>query len=343
MSTQPALRGEKLRDVVFRTILPKVQTPGQYIGGERNSIAKDHASVRATVCLAFPDAYALGMSHYGGQILYSILNDDPRWACERAYCPMPDFEKEIRAAGLPLYSLETFTPLVEFDVVGFSLQYEVCYTNLLNILDLGGIPLREKERGDGHPLIIAGGPGAQNPEVLAPFVDVFLIGDGEDSLPLLVERWADLKDRTDLSRDDKLAALVREFPSAYAPRFYEPDYGPDGSVVSFNRLRADVPQEILAAAIRVDFDDLPIPTRPLVPLIEISMDRIAIEIMRGCPWQCRFCQSTVIKRPLRVRSVGAIVEAAKEAYRNTGLDEISVMSLSSSDYPHFAELVAALA
>src|SRR5438876_1491110 len=186
------MRNTILKDAVMR-ILPRVQTPAQYLGGELNSVVKDHRNVRGKICLAFPDAYTLGMSHHGLQVLYTIMNNDPQWACERAFTPWIDFEAELRKAGLPLYSLETFTPLSEFDIVGFSLQYEVCYTNVLTMLDLGRIPLHSKDRTLEHPLVIAGGPGAQNPELLAPFVDLFVIGDGEESLPWIMERWLQLK------------------------------------------------------------------------------------------------------------------------------------------------------
>ena len=171
-----------LRRAVDR-LLPRVAMPAQYIGGEHNSVVKDHRGVRGKMVLAFPDTYSLGISHHGLQVLYTIMNNDPRWACERCFTPWPDFENLLRAAGLPLYSLETFTPLRDFDLIGFSLQYEVCYTNILTMLDLGGIPLHSKDRTLAHPLVIAGGPGAQNPELLAPFVDLFVIGDGEESLP----------------------------------------------------------------------------------------------------------------------------------------------------------------
>src|SRR5262245_9747932 len=170
------MRHTALKEAVFR-LLPRVQTPAQYIGGELNSVVKDHAKVRGRLCLAFPDTYTLGMSHHGLQVLYTLMNNDPQWACERAFTPWIDFEGELRRAGLPLYSLETFTPLAQFDVIGFSLQYEVCYTNVLTMLDLGDIPLHAKDRTLEHPVVVAGGPGAQNPELLAPFADIFVIGD----------------------------------------------------------------------------------------------------------------------------------------------------------------------
>src|ERR1700739_1089027 len=334
-----------LREAIDR-LLPRVQTPAQYIGGELNSVVKDHRRVQGKLCLAFPDTYGLGMSHHGLQVLYTIMNNDPRWACERAFTPWLDFEAELRRRGLPLYSLETFTPLSKFDLIGFSLQYEVCYTNLLTMLDLGGIPLHAADRTLQHPLVIAGGPGAQNPEVLAPFVDLFVIGDGEESLPWVMERWMSLKEkwraggvRPLVARADMIAEIAGSTNWAYAPMFYEPEYHADGTIAAINRTRSDVPREILACTINQDFDDIKLPTRPVVPFIQTPHDRIAIEIMRGCPWQCRFCQSTVIKRPLRVRSVETIVQGALESYRNTGLHEISLLSLSTSDYPDFEALV----
>jgi radical SAM family uncharacterized protein len=327
-----------LRDAVER-LLPRVQMPAQYVGGELNSVVKDHRGVRGTLCLAFPDTYSLGTSHHGLQVLYTIMNEDPQWACERAFAPWLDFEAELRRAGLPLYSLETFTPLRDFDAVGFSLQYEVCYTNLLTMLDLGGIPLHSRDRTLDDPLVIGGGPGAQNPEILAPFVDVFIIGDGEESLPWLMNRWMMLKERSGMSRADMIADVVGNTTWAYAPLFYEPEYHADGTLAALHRTRSDVPREIMAYTITQDFDAIPLPKRPIVSFVQTPHDRIAIEIMRGCPWQCRFCQSTVIKRPLRVRSVETIVQAALESYHNTGYDEISLLSLSTSDYPYFEELV----
>src|SRR5438477_9151940 len=225
-----------LRQTITR-LLPRVRMPGQYMGGELNSVTKDHRQVRGKQCLTFPDTYALGMSHHGLQVLYSIMNSDPQWACERAFTPWIDFEALLRAHRLPLYSLETFTPLRAFDLVGFSLQYEVCYTNILTMLDLGGVPLHSKDRTLDDPLVIAGGPGAQNAEVLAPFIDVFIIGDGEESLPWIMDRWAELKERGDKSRTDMIAEIVSGTDWAYAPMFYEPEYHADGTIAAMNRTR----------------------------------------------------------------------------------------------------------
>ncbi len=335
----------QLKEAIFN-LVERVNTPGQYIGGEVNSVQKDHRQVRGKLCLAFPDTYTLGMSHHGLQVLYSIMNRDSQWACERAFTPWLDWENQLRINRLPLYGLESFTPLFEYDLVGFSLQYEVCYTNVLTMLNLGKIPLFSSERDLNHPLIIAGGPGAQNPEILAPFVDIFVVGDGEESLPWIMEKWIAGKEKA-RSRGDSsfrqraeiIAEIVGSVPWAYAPMFYEPEYHADGTLKALTRTRSDIPKEITACTIQQDFDDIPLPTHPIIPFVQTPHDRIAIEIMRGCPWQCRFCQSTVIKRPLRVRSVDTIVQAALASYQNTGTNEISLLSLSSSDYPYFEELV----
>jgi radical SAM family uncharacterized protein len=341
---------QTLKDYVISHILPQVQGPAQYMGGELNVVRKDHREVRGKLCLAFPDTYTIGMSHHGLQVLYSLMNKRPDWACERAFTPWLDMEQALRSRETPLYSLETFTPLARFDVIGFSLQYEISYTNVLTMLDLAGLPLHADERTLEHPLILAGGPCTQNPEPLAPFVDVFVTGDGEPSLPVICDEWLELRESFRergafasgaagrRQREEALALLAARVPFAYVPRFYEPEFTVDGRLVAIHPTRADVPETIEPAVIS-DLEEIPLPTAPIVPYVECVHDRIAVEIMRGCPWQCRFCQSTVIKRPLRIRSVETIVAAALESYHNTGYNEISLLSLSTSDYPHFEELV----
>ena len=338
-----------LKEHLVRHVLAKVRMPAQYVGGERNIVVKQRDEVAGRLCLCFPDAYTIGMSHHGLQVLYSLMNRRDDWAAERCFTPWPDMEQQLRSQGLPLYSLETFTPLREFDVVGFSLQYEISSPNVLTMLDLGGIPLRTSGRTMADPLIIAGGPCAQNPEPMAEFIDCFVTGDGEPSLPEICDLWLELRNacreqggwlagRAGVEqREQALAELAQRLPYAYVPRFYVPEYR-DGRIVALHRSRGDVPETIEPCVIR-DFDSIPLPTAPIVPFVECVHDRIAIEIMRGCPWQCRFCQSTVIKRPLRTRSVDTIINAAMESYKNTGFNEISILSLSSSDYPHFEELV----
>ena len=328
-----------LRDRLIDRLLPGVETPGQYIGGEPGAVAKDYGRVRGKLCLAFPDAYTIGMSHHGLQVLYALMNRRSDWACERAFTPMPDMEALLRQERLPLASLENFTPLAEFDVLGFTLQYELCATNVLTMLDLGGIPLAAQERTLRHPLVIAGGPAAANPEPLARFIDLFVLGDGEQSLPEVCELWLEAR-RAAADRESALAVLAARLPYAYVPRFYEPRYEA-GRVAALRPLRPGVPERI-EPAVLADLDAMPLPTAPVVPHVQCVQDRITIEILRGCPWRCRFCPSTTLKRPVRMRKVETIVQAAVESYRNTGLNEVSLLGLSTSDYPDIETLLARL-
>jgi radical SAM family uncharacterized protein len=338
------------KDLIHRRVLSRVQNPIAYAGGELNSVVKDHASVRGKLCLAFPDLYTIGMSNQGMQVLYTLMNQRDDWACERCYAPQFDMEERLRAEALPLYSLETFTPLSKFDVVGFSLQYEISYVGILTMLDLGGIPIRSEGRTLADPLVIAGGPCAQNPEPIAPFVDLFITGDGEPSLPLVCDLWLKVRDEILAGappatgdagvrqREEALVGVGRHLPFAYIPRFYEPKYDENGAFLNLQLTRPELRPTIEPSVIS-DLEAAVLPLAPIVPFADCVHDRVAVEIMRGCPWQCRFCQSTVIKRPLRIRSVENIVESALTMYRNTGIDEVSLLSLSSSDYPYFEELV----
>ena len=332
---------DTLRTRITQAVLPHVQGPAQYVGRELNSVTKDHAGVRATLCLAFPDTYPLGMSSLGLQVLYALMNARDDVACERAFLPAADMADALRQHAVPLYGLESFTPLAQFDVVGFTLQYEMTYTNVLAMLDLGGIPIHSSDRGPEHPLVIAGGPGAFNPEPMAPFVDLFVVGDGEPSLPALVDRVIAWKSGGVGPREQLLADLSAEFAWAYVPSLYEPRYGPDGAFAGLERRRADV-REAIQPCVLADLESVAPPTRPIVPYVQAVHDRMTIEIMRGCPSQCRFCQSTVHKRPVRVRSVDAIVDAVTEIYRHTGYEEVGLLSLSSSDYPDLEGLVRRL-
>ena len=327
-----------LKEIVVSRLLPQVQTPGQYTGGELNAVVKDHRTVRGKLCLAFPDAYTIGMSYYGLQTLYATINGHEDWVCERVFTPLPDMEQLLREHRAPLYSLESFTPLGQFDVLGFSLQYELNHTNVLTMLDLAGIPLRTDGRTIEHPLVIAGGPGTANPEPMSRFIDLFVIGDGEESLPEVCESWLRLKESGG-DRQSMLRAMAARLPYVYVPSLYRPRDDEPGNGVE--PIFPDVPETITPAVVG-DLDSIPVPTSPIVPYVECVQDRIAIEIMRGCPGSCRFCQSTTLKRPLRFRRVEPIVEAALQAYRATGYNEISLLSLSTSDYPHFDELLPRL-
>jgi radical SAM family uncharacterized protein len=330
---------QALKDFVVDRLLPRVQTPAQYVGGEWNAVVKDHRRLRGKLCLAFPDTYSIGMSHYGLQVLYDVMNRRDDWACERVFCPLADLEQLLREHGLPLWSLETFTPLSAFDVLGFTLQYDLCYSNVLTMLDLGGIPLAAQERTAAHPLVIAGGPCGMNPEPMARFIDAFLIGDGEEALPELCDVWAELK-QAGLDRETMLARLAARLPYVYVPRFYEPQDDGNGRMV-VRPTRGDVPERIVPAML-ADLEAIAPPRAPIVPHVESVQDRITIEIMRGCPGKCRFCQSTTIKRPLRFRKVETILQAALEQYRTTGYNEVSLLSLSTSDYPEFDVLMRRL-
>ncbi len=328
-----------LKDYIIDRLLPQVQTPGQYIGGEWNAVRKDHRSVAGRLCLAFPDAYSIGMSHHGLQVLYDAMNRRDDWACERAFTPLGDMEQLLRDSKKPLFSLESFTPLVDFDVLGFTLQYDLCYSNVLTMLDLGGVPLHTEDRTMEHPLVIAGGPCAVNPEPMSPFIDLFVIGDGEESLPAVCDAWLRQK-RAGRNREDALAELAARLPYVYAPRFYRAENA-EAWPSPMRPIRDGAAARIEPAVVE-NLDAFPPPAKPVVPLVECVQDRICIEIMRGCPGRCRFCQSTTIKRPLRFRSVETIVRSALEQYRNTGYNEISLLSLSSSDYPQFDELMRRL-
>ena len=326
-----------LKHFVTENILPLVEMPGQYIGGEWNSVVKNHAEIDVKVALAFPDTYSIGMSHLGIQILYGLLNERNDTVCERVFAPLDDMESLMRKHKIPLFSLETYTPLREFDLVGFSLQYELSYTNVLNMLNLAEIPIMSSERGETDPLIIAGGPCAISPEAVADFIDIFLIGDGEESLPQLVELFKGMK-RRKLSRKERIIAIAQTLRNAYAPSLYEVSYHQDNTIHEIHPKMTGLPSLIRTASVK-DLNKTYYPTRPIVPYVKTIHDRIAIEVMRGCTQGCRFCQAGMSKRPTRPRTVENILKLAELSYANTGHNEISLASLSISDYPFLKRLM----
>jgi radical SAM family uncharacterized protein len=316
-----------------------VQTPAQYIGGERNEIRKDHASVDLKVALAFPDTYSIGMSHLGLQILYHMLNRRPDVLAERVFAPWTDMEDELRRRDLPIYTLETFTPLGEFDVIGFSMQYELCYTNLLSMLDLAGVPAKTEDRSTHDPVILGGGSISLAMEPVAPFFDAVLVGDAEDVLDQIVDTIIEWR-RCGEPRKALHESLCR-IAGVYVPSLYEVHYNADGTIERIDNA-APAPR-VVAKTTVWDFEKAPYPTSPVMPNVSVVHERINVEIMRGCPNQCRFCQAVKHYRPLKHRPTEKILELCEETYRNTGYEEISLTSLSTADYPGIQDLIPAIA
>ena len=329
---------DDIRNYIEDRILSFVETPGQYVGGEWNSITKNDSDVDVTFAIAFPDTYAIGMSHLGMQIIYGLLNERDDTACERVFAPWPDMEDALRKHNIPLYSLETFKPLRDFDIIGFSLQYEMSYTNVLNMLDLAKIPLKRQERTEEDPLIIAGGPLALTPEPMSDFIDIFFVGDGEEKLPQFIECFKAIKRTRKLSRKEKIITLAKDLKNLYAPSLYHVTVDSDGIIEKIEPKIAGIPSVVHGASIS-DFDKASFPESPIVPYVKTIHDRISIEVMRGCTQGCRFCQAGMTKRPNRVRSVDTILKLAQNSYLNTGHEEISIGALSISDYPYLNELM----
>ncbi len=330
---------------IYADFIDRVAKPARYLGGEYQAVVKTGPDVEARVCLAFPDVYDIGMSHLGTKIIYSLLNKDPRIACERAFAPWTDMEAELRARSLPLVSLESQRPLSEFDVVGFSLQYELTFTNVLTILDLGGLPLRAADRAESAPLVLVGGPVASHPEPLAPFFDAAFVGEAEERLPALVLAWAALRKQIlagARTRIDALAELASAFP-LYVPALYETHVDAETGIVVVGAPKDPrAPARIDRAMVR-DLDAYPFPTDTPVPYAEAVFERASVEIARGCTEGCRFCQAGMIYRPVRERSPQSIADSLIGGVDKAGYDETGLTCLSTADFSSITPLVKQLA
>ncbi len=328
-----------MKEHPYSKFLHKITKPARYIGGEYNSVVKDWNSVETTMALCFPDLYDVGMSHLGTKILYSLINKEPDLYAERAFCPWLDLEEELRRHSLPLLSLETHRPLNQFDVVGFSLQYELTFTNILTMLDLGGIPFYTEERTLDDPLVIAGGPVATHAEPLAAFFDLILIGDGEEQLPKILRSYTQLKKKETLSRTEILIELSK-IEGVYAPSLYERTICERTSMMVVDRPKYEgVPAQIRRTFID-DLDKYPFPDDSPIAVAQAIFDRMSIEIARGCMEGCRFCQAGVIYRPVRERHPTNVVETLISALEKSGHDEAAITALSTADYSCIQPLIA---
>ncbi len=325
--------------VVIDQLLERVEKPSRYTGGEMNANVKPISEAEVSFAFCFPDTYEVAMSNLAIKILYGILNDLPYAVCERCCMPWVDMRKELLENHIPLFSLETHTPLKEFDIVGFTLQYEMSYTNILEMLHLGGIPVKAAQRSQSDPIVVAGGPCAFNPEPLHAFIDAFMIGDGEELIVELTDAIRNAR-KEGASRAEILRRLAK-LEGVYVPSLYTDVYNEDGTLRSLTPVDDTVPA-VINKRIQVNMDEAYCPTHPPVPYTQVVFDRIMLEIMRGCTRGCRFCQAGMLYRPVRERSVDALCEMACASVRNTGYEEISLSSLSSSDYSHITELATRL-
>lgn len=319
-------------------ILPLVQKPGRYTGGELNSVIKDKSKVDLRYAFCFPDSYEIGMSHLGIKILYSLSNArDDVW-CERVFAPWHDMEKEMRERSIPLYALESGDPLSEFDMIGFTLQYELSYTNVLNMLDLAGIPIRSSDRESLTPLVVGGGPCACNPEPMADFFDLFMLGDGEDVTNEVIDLLIACK-KEGVSKREFLSRAAK-IGGVYVPSLYDVAYNDDGTIKEVTP-KDGAPEKVTKRVVK-DLDSVHYPDKFVVPFVDVVHDRVVHEILRGCIRGCRFCQAGFIYRPIREKSPDTINEQCKMLCESTGYDEISLSSLSTSDYTHLEELMGKL-
>lgn len=321
-------------------VLRRVQKPGRYTGGEWNAVNKDWSGAGVKMVFAFPDVYEVGMSHLGLQIIYHAVNQRQDALLERVFAPWVDMEEQMRNAGIPLFSLESRRPVRDFDIIGFTLQYELSFTNILNMMDLAGLPLRAADRaGGGYPLVVAGGPCAFNPEPLADFIDVFIIGEGEEAVHDLLDHWLQWRQQEG-NRQELLERLAR-VDGFYVPSLYRVEYNESGRVRSVRPVVPAAPEVVRKRAV-ADLDGAVFPDRPLVPVIEAVHDRAMLEVQRGCTRGCRFCQAGVIYRPVREKEPDTLARQADRILRHTGWGELSLTSLSTSDYSRIRPLVREL-
>jgi radical SAM family uncharacterized protein len=324
--------------VNYSSLLGAVARPCRYFNSEWNSIHKDHAQARARFCLCYPDVYEVGMSHLGLRILYDILNNHPDYLAERAFAPWADMEAALRQHDMPLVSLESAKPLRDFDVVGFTLAYELTYTNILTMLDLGGIPLQAVQRTERDPIVIAGGPGAANPEPLADFLDAIVLGEAEEAI---LEVAAAVAAHPPAQGRQALLEQLAQIPGVYVPSLYQAEYDGEGKFISLSPTSPLSPAQISYRIIE-DFNSAHYPIRQIVPYQESVHDRIVLEIMRGCTRGCRFCQAGMTYRPVRQRSIEKLLTYAEQAIAATGFDEIALLGFNTPDYEGIEELVDAL-
>ncbi|MDR2044531.1 MAG: TIGR03960 family B12-binding radical SAM protein [Clostridium sp.] len=317
-------------------ILMKIEKPARYIGNEVNAVVKEKTKVDVRFALCFPDVYEIGMSHLGIQILYDSFNSMEAVWCERVYSPWVDLDAILRREGIPLFALESQDPIKDFDFLGITIQYEMCYTNILQILDLARLPLLARERGEECPIVIGGGPCTYNPEPLADFFDLFYIGEGETQYRSLITLYRECRAQN-CGRTEFLRRAA-QLPGLYVPRFYQAEYREDGTLASFLPTEEQIPPMVVKEIV-TELSGAPYPKKPVVPFLKVTQDRVVLEIQRGCIRGCRFCQAGQVYRPFRERDADTLKQYALEILKNTGHEEISLSSLSSSDYSQLPELL----